>query len=313
MQASLTAAALAAMLMASTAAHADAPSALQSFYANMGRIGMSIGLTQPNARAEATPVRGMYALVTSSGKLAGYFNEAGTLYGDGTGMQVLPAARGQNLRKFTPEEVLSFRAEVMNAIDYDQLLKVNYGAGNNRKQLMFSAVDCGYCQTFEKEMAKHADKLNTTIYVMPLSLRDLNQGRAQWQAVSAISCAPDRGEAWKTFWQTQKAPTAQCAINPKIAETRYTYLKDIFRAAGITVKGTPTFVREDGTVVASTEIRYLGKTFGSSGAVATPADPQQWLVAGAPQPADATATAEQQQQPGPKKIKLNDALKSLFN
>jgi len=312
MQASFTAGALAAILMvSSTMARADAPSALHSFYANLGRSGTALGLAEKDASAAATPVRGLYALRSANGSTVGYINEAGTLYGTGKGFQVLPARRDQNLRPLTPEEAANFRAEIMNAIDYDKLVKVNYGAGNDRKQLMFSAVDCGYCQKFEKEMAKIADKVNATIYVMPASLGALDAAPDQWRKVAAIDCARDRGEAWKTYWQTMKAPTspAQCAINPNIAYAHYIDLLMIFNATGIKVTGTPTFIREDGTVIALRDIRSPEKTFGSEGAVPVPPNPQQWLVADASQP----ATTEQQQQPGPKKIKLNNALKSLFN
>ena len=82
-------------------------------------------------------------------------------------------------------------------------------------------------------------------------------------------------------------------------------------------------VREDGTVLENKpnmDAAYMNQAFGPASVAQVPANPQRWLVAGAPQLADEANPAPAQQpaqqptqQQGPKKIKLNDALKSLFN
>jgi len=82
-------------------------------------------------------------------------------------------------------------------------------------------------------------------------------------------------------------------------------------------------VREDGTVInnrVDMDAAYISQAFGPAGVTQAPANAQRWLMAGAPQLADESAQQSTQQpaqqptqQQGPKKIKLNDALKSLFN
>lgn len=316
-----TAGALAAMLVAAAPAHADGQSAVRSLFGNLQRAGLGIGLAEQDVRVEPTLIRGMYAMHNRNGAFLGYINEAGTMRGDYQGMRVMPAKAGENMRLMTPAEITEWRGEVMNAIEYDKLIKVAYGDGGGRKLIMLSAVDCGYCQRFEQEFAKHGAKTNTTFYVLPSGLKQIEAGgMAQWQTVSKIWCADDGAAAWKTYWSTLKAPTQssrQCAFDPKTADAQRTYFTEILRVAGVPVRGTPSMVREDGTVINNRidmDAAYIGQAFGPAGVAQTPANAQRWLVAGAPQLADESAPAQSPaQQQGPKKIKLNDALKSLFN
>ena len=87
--------------------------------------------------------------------------------GDYGRLRVVPARPGGDFRAMTPGEVTGLRQEVMNGIEYAKLIKVAYGDGGNRKMLLFSAVDCGFCQRFEQEFAKYGNKVNTTFYVVP--------------------------------------------------------------------------------------------------------------------------------------------------
>lgn len=309
-----------ALLLAASPARADGQAAVNNFYGNLSRAGMALSLKKENAKVENTLVRGLYALLAPNGDFAGYINEAGTLRGDSNGMEIMPTAGGQQARKMTAAEQASFRAEVMNAIDYDKLVKVNYGRGSARKLIMFSAVDCGYCQRLEQDLARFGDKIDVTFYVVPMSLKAIKHGgAAQMQTVAKIWCADDQTGAWKKYWENLTPPPASgraCAFDAQTAERQAGHLANILKAAGIAVRGTPSYLREDGTLLShrsKIDIAYVNQNFGSAGAVPTPANPQQWLVAGAaPVPGAAeTATAEPQQ--GPKKIKLNEALKSLFN
>jgi len=314
---------VAATLAAAAPAHADGQAAVHSLFDNLRRAGLGIGLTEKDVRVEPTLIRGMYALFDRSGGFAGYINEAGTLRGDYTGMKVMPTRAGETMRQMTPAEVIEWRGEVMNAIAYDKLIKVTYGDGGGRKLILLSAVDCGFCQRFEQEFAKYGHQVDTTFYVLPSGLKKIDAGgMAQWQTVSKIWCAADNAAAWKTYWSTLKAPpqSRQCAFDPKTADAQRTYLTEILRVAGSPVRGTPSMVREDGTVInnhPNMDAAYMKQAFGRDSVAQVPADAQRWL-AGAPQLADESSPAQQPaQQPasqqGPKKIKLNDALKSLFN
>lgn len=315
----LAAATAGALLAAAAPAHADAPSASHSFFSNLARAGSALSVNEQTAKIEPTLVRGMYAMYDGGGRFVGYINEPGTLFGDFRGLSVI-SGTAVKARPMTPDEVLDLRAEVMNGIDYDKLIKVSYGDGGGRRQLVFSAVDCGYCKKFEQAMASNGDKLNTTFYVVPSSLRPYNNGgAAAWQTVSSIWCADDKTAAWKAYWSTLKAPAQrQCALDPQAAARAQHQLEEILGVTGVNITATPTFVREDGSMLhnkANMDLAYMNQTFGREAAPPVKVKAQQWLVAGAPQAGGAeVAPAPVPGQPQqPKKIHLNDAIKGLFS
>nr|GEU28342.1 hypothetical protein [Tanacetum cinerariifolium] len=165
-------------LLSALPALADGRSAVRNLHANAARARIILNLTEQSTQATPTLVRGVYALTDAQGKGAGYINESGTLYGDASGFRVFPAD-GSPPRTLTPAETAVLRGEVMQAIDYDQLIKVQYGDGGGRRMVMFSALDCGYCKLFEKHFSELGKTNNTTFYVVPLSLRSSQAGGAQ--------------------------------------------------------------------------------------------------------------------------------------
>ncbi|WP_332855590.1 thioredoxin fold domain-containing protein [Duganella sp. S19_KUP01_CR8] len=301
-------------------AQADGRSATHNLLANMARANRSLGITENNSRAIPTLVRGMYVLNDNKGAFVGLINEAGTIYGDVNGFQVL-STTSTPPRKMTKEEMNDLQQEVIAAIDYDKLIKVSYGDGGGRKMVLFSAVDCGFCQRFEQDLLKKGSGVNTTFYVVPMSLQDINAGAAKWQTVSRIWCADNSTAAWKKYWNTlDAAPGRTCEFDPKNAEQSARHLEQVLAAVGSRVGGTPTILREDGTVLQNKpdmDLPYMKKNFGSDGMPKLAAAKQpQWLVAAAdnandPQQPAAAQAGEQQ----PKKIKIDvkDALKKLFN
>ncbi len=95
--------------------------------------------------------------------------------------------------------------EVIAAIDYDKLIKVSYGDGGGRKMVLFSAVDCGFCQRFEQDLMKKGSGVNTTFYVVPMSLQAFSgAGVAKWQTVSRIWCADNSSAAWRKYWTRRR-------------------------------------------------------------------------------------------------------------
>ncbi|OEZ55417.1 thioredoxin fold domain-containing protein [Duganella sp. HH105] len=305
-------------------AHADGRSATHNLLANMARANRSLGITEKDSRAMPTLVRGMYVLNDNKGAFIGIINEAGTIYGDVNGFQVL-STNSTPPRKMSSEEMSDLQQEVLAAIEYDKLIKVTYGNGGGRKIVLFSAVDCGFCQRFEQDFIKKGSGVNTTFYVVPMSLQDFNGGMAKWQTVSRIWCADDSTAAWRKYWNTlDAAPGHSCEFDPKSAEQAARYLKQVLAAVGSRAGGTPSFVREDGSILnnkADMDTAYMKKTFGSDGMPKLAAAKQpQWLVAAADVPSsqngdDAQQTAAQPGAQQSKKIKIDvkDALKKLFN
>lgn len=238
--------------LVSGAALADGRSATHNLFANMSRAGASISnFNENNVLVSPTLVKGMYALTDQQGRLVGYVNEAGTLYGDSRGFTVV-SINGAQPRPLAPAEAKDLRFEIMSAIDYDKLPKITHGNGGGRQVLMFSAVDCPYCKTLEDNMRKESGGLNSTIYVVPSSLQNLAQGGLQqWQTVSRIWCAENAGPAWQAFWASHAVPQQrQCAFaDPQIAQRAGRQLKDMLKAVGTDVYGTPVLIREDGVTL----------------------------------------------------------------
>ncbi|MBV6321196.1 thioredoxin fold domain-containing protein [Duganella violaceipulchra] len=302
-------------------AQADGRSATHNLLANMACANRSLGITENNSRAIPTLVRGMYVLNDNKGAFIGLINEAGTIYGDSSGFQVLSTTSAPP-RKMSSEELGDLRQEVIAAIDYDKLIKVSYGDGGGRKMVLFSAVDCGFCQRFEQDLLKKGSGVNTTFYVVPMSLLDVNDGggMAKWQTVSRIWCADNSTAAWKKYWSTlDAAPGRTCEYDPKNAQQSVRQLQRVLASVGSRVGGTPVIVREDGSVLQNKpdmDLPYMKQNFGSDGLPKMAAAKQpQWLIAAADNANDPQQPAAAQAGEQPKKIKIDvkDALKKLFN
>lgn len=299
-----------ALLSANATASPDM--ARQNLIANMRQAGLDT-TQMVGAKALPTPIRHLYSLSDSQGKFLSLVNEAGTFLGGSGGYQVIQATGLP--RKMTAGEVAALRREMMDNLDIDKLIKVQYGDGGGRKMLLFSAIDCPACHSFETITAK-IGKLNTTYYVMPGTLQDIAQGGLQkMETVTRIWCAADNGAAWKNFWATKKVPEAgSCDIDPKSAERSYDMLRDILYSVGIKVDGTPTVIREDGMILTRpVEIEAFRNAFGPAGLAGVPASTAPVWLADAGQVVGAAAVASPANpaaQPG--KINAKDVLMKLF-
>ena len=277
---------LAMAVLTCGSAWADGRSAAHNLFANLARTRSTLSINEATAMVGPTLVRGIYALSNQQGRFVGFTNEAGTLFGDSRGFNVV-SANGAQPRPIALDEVADLRTEVVGAIDYEKLPKITMGDGGNRRLVMFSSVDCPYCKNFEDAMRKHGGAVNSTIYVVPSALQKIGQGGAQqWQAVSRIWCAEDAGDAWRGFWATRTIPAArQCRFaDPRVAETADQQLKDILQAVGVRVVASPQIVREDGVVITNKpdmSASYIAATFGPDAAPPASQRPARWLSAGA--------------------------------
>lgn len=266
--------------LASSPTWADGSSSAHNLFANLARANKSVGLNDSTAVVSSTWVRGMYAISNQQGAFVGYVNEAGTLLGDSRGFNVVSTS-GAPPRPMTLDEVAELRAEVMNGIDYEKLVKVPYGDGGRRKIILFTSIDCPVCKNLEEAFQKHKNGMNTTFYVVPSSLQKISNGGLQaWQAVSRIWCAEDNGAAWTAFWASRALPQPrQCQFSePRTAETAFGALTDILKSVNIKRNGVPAFIREDGVLLSkgSSEFEALFHP------VAKPQinqKPARWLVA----------------------------------
>jgi len=245
----LTASAACAILMYSQTTLADGVGAVASLYRNMANVGISLNVSQQNIQATPTLVRGIYKLtVKPSGQFMSYVNEGGTITGDHKGWQVIASPP----RPMNNRELSELRGDVMRHIDFDKLIKVEYGDGGGRKMVMFSAVDCPFCKKFEANAARLASSMNTTFYVVPSALRPLSYGLVplqNWRTATNIWCAKDNASAWRAYWSSNSLPASQsCAFDERTAEEMGNQLEELFSSVGINKHGVPTILREDGAI-----------------------------------------------------------------
>lgn len=245
----LTASAACAILMYSQITLADGVGAVAAFYRNMANVGISLNVSQQNIQATPTLVRGIYKLtVKPSGQFMSYVNEGGTITGDHKGWQVIASPP----RPISNRELSELRGDVMRHIDFDKLIKVEYGDGGGRKMVMFSAVDCPFCKKFEANAARLASSMNTTFYVVPSALRPLSYGTValpSWRTAKNIWCAKDNAAAWRAYWSKKSLPASQnCEFDERTAEAMGNQLEELLSSVGISKHGVPAILREDGTV-----------------------------------------------------------------
>ncbi len=318
------------LLTATFAQHAsaDSASAIANVYANMARAGLVFPMKQEDAVAQITPIRGIYGIYDRYGKLGAYTNEAGTIIGDSRSFEVLQFSAGGNKRPMTADEQKDLRAEIMANIDYSKLIKVVYGDGGGRKLMMFSALDCGYCQKLEATLEKHSRSMNTTLYVVPGTLQAIRQGGGPlMESVTRIWCDPNSGSAWRKYWSKGAVPNArQCVITPASAEAEVDHLQNIISGAGSRVLAVPSILDEDGNkldVSYNMNVATANAEMGANGRrQASQPKPAVWVVSADEARAQMQAIAAQsplQQQPQQQqamqqngKINTKDLLKKLF-
>lgn len=295
-------------------AHADGGSSLTSFQQNLahGRLTMPFNLN--NVEASPTLVKGIYVLQDrGTDHFRAFINEAGTIFGTAAGWTRI-APNGD----LTAVELAQLRTELLANIASDQLIKVQYGDGGGRRMILFSAVDCVHCQRFEQSARKMAASLNTTFYVLPLSLQPMAtpQGQVNWQTAATIWCSPQNDAAWLAYWKEPDPIANQsCGLTGRQTARAFDYLRGLLGSVGIRVQGTPEVVREDGKVMVLPD--NLNKTFVqdnlSRGALVAmhlqpPDTPLHWLAEREPAPTDTN-----ENNPSNRKINLGNALKGLFS
>ena len=242
---------------------ADGETAVTALYKNMSIDGRTFTNTrQGDMQATETLVKGIYRITNrNSGSLLTYTNEHGNIIARGKNWEINGDKNGRELDE---REVINLRGEVMRNIDFDKLIKIQYGNGGGRKLLMFSAVDCGFCRKFETSAATLFSAIDTTYYVIPSALNAVND-----PVVANLLCEKNTTSAWLAIWTNNYPKVSQsCSINSKSARDSYDDIVNIFTFVGIPVLGVPLVIIEDGrtfTPKQNFDINYAMSMFGSQG------------------------------------------------
>ncbi|WP_038210658.1 DsbC family protein [Xenophilus azovorans] len=210
------AAALAAALLAATAAHAGEAEIRK----NLGAIPQLGQIDE----VRKSPMPGVWEVRT--GFDIYYTDEQGSYVMQGHLIDV-------KARKNLTEE----RIEKLSAVAFDQLplkdaFKIVRGNGK-RKLAVFEDPNCGYCKHFEKEL-RNVDNVTVHLFLYPVLGPD--------SAVKSrdIWCAKDKAKTW-TSWMIDgtRPPTAECDVGA--------LQRNVAFGRKYNITGTPTLIFEDGS------------------------------------------------------------------
>ena len=269
-------------------AFADAASAASTFFANVKRLGYETTLEASSTVDDRTLVDGLYRLEDkSSGELVGLITESGDILGDGTGWRWITK---DGMQALSPQDAAQLRSEVLQNIQWNDLIKVQYGDGGGRRILLVSAVNCPFCARMEDSVARHAASIETTFYVLPMSLAPYLTSaadRASWRKAANIWCASDNAAAWRRFWATkQVADTEGCKRDEVATFKTSRNFSTVMSSIGVHLRGTPAMIREDGVVFSyppEPDERYFSDVLGPKalGEINAPAKVAhlRWLAA----------------------------------
>jgi len=138
----------------------------------------------------------------------------------------------RNITKERLQEIRNARRIDINSLPLEYAIKEVKGNGN-RKLVIFSDPNCGYCKRLEKELL-HIN--NVTIYTL---LYPILQGSRELS--EAIWCSDNRLESWNDFMLNGTAPTEKDCESPidTLLQTGRKYK----------VNSTPTMVFTNGKIV----------------------------------------------------------------
>lgn len=225
-------------------AFADPAKATSAFYKYLYDQGFEVERDKIDNIAKETLVKGVYKLVNkNSGEFISFIAENGKICGDANGWKYA----GSN-RRLSNEEKFRLKVEILHSIKLQNFIRVQYGDGGGRKLILKSSLDCPYCKKMEANIAKSANTLNTTFYVLPSALDERYDSKV-WDDVVKIWCADEGAAAWKTYWISMRAPaSANCGLNSKLAREVTKDFREIMSSIGVRASGSPAIIREDGRV-----------------------------------------------------------------
>jgi len=160
------------------------------------------------------------------------------LYTDGKAKFLLIGAMYDSDAKVNLTEERQRKLNRVNVatLPLDMAIKKVKGDGS-RTMYVFSDADCPFCAKLEQEL-KNVD--NVTIYTYLYPIDSLHPDAARKSRV--IWCAPDRQQAWDTYYDSGKLPDNAGDCDNPVAKTAEL-------GAKFKVAATPTIVFSDGTII----------------------------------------------------------------
>lgn len=134
--------------------------------------------------------------------------------------------------------------QVLRSMDLSRALSFRFGSGD-RRLVMFSSPDCGYCARLERRLEQLAPRLNATLYVIPVPL---DTTRADAIFLRNVMCSPSPERVWRN-WMVRRTVVASV---PACDAPGYVDGLIAFQSMG--ARKTPTIFAEDGGLV---DVSYL--------------------------------------------------------
>ncbi|WP_346836876.1 thioredoxin fold domain-containing protein [Microbulbifer sp. SAOS-129_SWC] len=218
--------------LAGSAAHAEVDAAVvKTIKANLkaGNPKASYG------EVRESPINGVYEVDIDGGTNTLFVSADGKhfIYGDLYGMA------GGKMVNMSEKRRTTQRAKIMDSQDIKDMIVYSPKGKTKAHIYVFTDVDCGYCRKLHKDVPK----LNAMgIEVRYLAFPRAGLNSLSYRKAATAWCAKDRKKTLTALKNNENVPLNVCANNPVAKE--YHLGNDV-----IDVRGTPTIVLEDGTVV----------------------------------------------------------------
>ena len=208
---------IAAVVLASQAAHADEASVRRAFTEKF-----------PKAQVQSVtklPYLGLYEIVVEGDVL--YADEAFEYLFDGNIISV------KTMSNLTEQRRRKLAAISFSELPLELAFRKVKGKGE-RKLAVFSDPDCPFCRRVEGDLAKLD---NVTIYMFLYPIDSLHPNASE--IAKRIWCSPDKVKAWDDYMQRSAAPSASASCQNPVDK-----IVEFGRKKGI--NATPTLVFESG-------------------------------------------------------------------
>lgn len=222
--------ALAALLGA--AAHAEVDASVAE------TIKASLKAGNPKAsygEVRESPIDGVYEVDVDGGNNTLFVSADGKhfIYGD------LYEMGGGKMVNVSEQRRTSQRAKIMDSQNIDDMIVFSPKGKTKAHIYVFTDVDCGYCRKLHNDMPK-LNALGIEVRYLAYPRAGLNS--LSYRKAATAWCAKDRQKTLTALKNNENVPLNVCANNPVARD--YKLGNDV-----IDVRGTPTIVFEDGTVV----------------------------------------------------------------
>lgn len=182
-----------------------------------------------------SPISGLYEVEVDGGANTLFVSRDGShfIFGD------LYQVKSGGLTNLSEQRRTTQRARVMEAQDVDDMIVFSPKGEKKAHIYVFTDVDCGYCRKLHNDVPE-LNKRGIEVRYLAFPRAGLNS--LGYRKIATAWCADDRNSTLTALKNRENVPLKVCKNNP-VAE-QYKLGNE-----AIDVRGTPTIVMQDGSVV----------------------------------------------------------------